>query len=261
MTERRRRIAGTRRRATVCCQPTAKEASAARYGALVVLGVLFAALVWSRFSLLGQSFFRDEAFTAVHYVDRGPHAILFGRSVPNNHVLFSLLAWITTKHGGQSEAVYRIWSVVPATAAAGVIAWWAWRRVSPFTAVMTVLLTLVAPIHFLLAPQARGYGLAFLAGAGMLVGAIQAGEDGRSRDIAVFAAFGLVGILTLPVFALAFLAQAAVLVALPALRRRTLVAVVAVGSLVFVGVCAAARRHHGGAQINSSVCVSAGTDG
>jgi hypothetical protein len=211
-----------------------QEASAARYGALVVLGVLSAALVWSRFSLLGQSFFRDEAFTAVHYVDRGPHAILFGRSVPNNHVLFSLLTWITTQHGGQSEAVYRIWSVVPATAAAGVIAWWAWRRISPFAAVMTVLLTLVAPIHLLLAPEARGYGLAFLAGAGMLVGAIRAGEEGRTRDIVTFAAFGAVGILTLPVFVLAFLAQAAVLVALPALRRRTLVAVVAAGALCLV---------------------------
>ena len=175
-------------------------------------------------------------------------------------MLFSLLAWITTKYGGQSEVVYRIWSVVPATAAAGVIAWWAWRRVSPFTAVMTVLLTLAAPIHLALAPQARGYGLAFLAGAGMLVGAMQAGEDGRSRDIAMFAAFGAVGILTLPVFVLAFLAQGAVLVALPRCGAEHWSRLSRWERCVSSSMRPSSTTF-GGTQRNSSACVSAGTGG
>jgi hypothetical protein len=199
--------------------------------ALGILGVLMTVLVWSRFSLIDESFWRDEAFTAVHYVDAGPRAIFFGASVPNNHVLFSVLAWITTEIGGRSEIVYRIWSVVPATAAVAIVAWWAWRRVSPFAAATTVLLTLASVVHLQLAPQARGYGLAFLAGAGMLVGAIRAGEGGRSRDVAVFAGFGAVGILTLPVFALVFLAQGAVLLAMSHVRRRALIAILLVGAV------------------------------
>jgi hypothetical protein len=46
----------------------------------------------------------------------------------------------------------------------------------------------------------------------------------------LFAAFGLIGIWTLPVFVLAFLAQGAVLVALPMVRRRAVVAIAGVGA-------------------------------
>jgi hypothetical protein len=63
----------------------------------------------------------------------------------------------------------------------------------------------------------------------MLIGAIRAGEGGRTRDIVMFAGFGATGIFTLPVFVLVFLAQGAVLLALPALRRRALVAMLGVG--------------------------------
>jgi hypothetical protein len=202
---------------------------------LIVLGALLAVLVWSRFSLLGVSFWRDEAYTAVHYVDEGPDEIILGRYVPNNHVLFSLLAWLTTQTGGRGEAVYRLWSVVPAIAAVVFVAWWSWRRVSRLAAVIVLLLVLVSPMHLGLAAEARGYGLGFLAGAGVLVSAIRAGELGRSRDLAFFAVFATIGVWTLPVFALLVVMQGLVLIALPAVRRRTLVAIagVAVASLTF----------------------------
>ena len=85
-------------------------------------------------------------------------------------------------------------------------------------------------------PPGAGYGLAFLAGAGMLVGAVRASDHGRGTDIAVFAGFALVGIWTLPTFALAFVAQAAVLLFFRRdLRRLILVAcgAVAAASLLF----------------------------
>jgi molybdate transport system substrate-binding protein len=202
---------------------------------LIVLGALLAVLVWSRFSLLGVSFWRDEAYTAVHYVDRGPVEITLGRYVPNNHVLFSLLAWLTTRTFGRGEAVYRLWSVVPAIAAVVFVAWWSWRRVSRLAAVLVVLLVLVSPLHLGLAAQARGYGLGFLAGAGVLISATRAGEDGRSRDLALFVVFATIGVWTLPVFALLVVMQGLVLIALPAVRQRALIAIagVAVASLAF----------------------------
>lgn len=202
---------------------------------LIVLGALLAVLVWSRFSLLGVSVWRDEAYSAIHYVDRGPDEIFFGQYVPNNHVLFSLLAWLTTRTFGRGEAVYRLWSVVPAIAAVVFVAWWSWRRVSRLAAVIVVLLVLVSPLHLGLAVEARGYGLGFLAGAGVLVSAIRAGEHGRSRDVAFFAVFATIGIWTLPVFSLLVVMQGLVLIALPAVRRLTLIAIagVAVASLAF----------------------------
>lgn len=150
-------------------------------------------------------------------------------------MLFSLLSWGTTGIVGRFEVAYRIPSVIPGLAAVAVAGWWAWRRLGHWVAVAVVVLATVSPVHVVLSPQARGYGLAFLAGAGMLVGAVRASDYGRVADIAVFAGFGLVGIWTLPTFILVFVAQAAVLLLRRDLRRPTLIAcgVVGVACLLF----------------------------
>jgi len=220
------------RKPTVARQAEASELrywSASAIAATAAAGVLVLVLVWSRTANLGVSFWLDEAYTAVHYVNRGPHGIFFGHYIPNDHVLFSLLAWATTSSVGRSEGAYRLWSVLPGLAAVGLAGWWMWRRVGPWAGVVVVALATVAPLHLELAPQARGYGLAFLAGAGMMVSAVRASDRGRPADVAVFAVLGLIGIWTLPVFALAFVSQAAVLLVRRDLRRATLVACAAVG--------------------------------
>jgi hypothetical protein len=212
------------------------RASVTERVALAVIGAVGVMLLWSRLAVLSTSFWNDEAYTALNYVNRGPRGIFFGPYNPNNHVLFSVLSWGTTGIVGRFEAAYRVPSVIPALAAVAIVAWWAWRRLGPWVAVAVVVLATVSPVHMGLSPQARGYGLAFLAGAGMLVGAIRASDHGRVTDIAVFAGFALVGIWTLPTFALAFVAQAAVLLLLRRdLRRKTLVAcgAVAAASLLF----------------------------
>ena len=204
--------------------------------ALAVIGAAGVMLLWSRLAVLSTSFWNDEAYTALNYVDRGPRGIFLGPYNPNNHVLFSVLSWGTTGIVGRFEAAYRLPSVIPALAAVAIVGWWAWRRLGPWVAVAVVVLTTMSPGHMGLSPQARGYGLAFLAGAGMLVGAVRASDHGRGTDIAVFAGFALVGIWTLPTFALAFVAQAAVLLFFRRdLRRLILVAcgAVAAASLLF----------------------------
>jgi hypothetical protein len=212
------------------------RASVTERVALAVIGAVGVMLLWSRLAVLSTSFWNDEAYTALNYVNRGPRGIFFGPYNPNNHVLFSVLSWGTTGIVGRFEAAYRVPSVIPALAAVAIVGWWAWRRLGPWVAVAVVVLATVSPVHMGLSPQARGYGLAFLAGAGMLVGAVRASDHGRVTDIAVFAGFALVGIWTLPTFALAFVAQAAVLLLLRRdLRRKTLVAcgAVAAASLLF----------------------------
>ena len=54
--------------------------------------------------------------------------------MPNNHVLYNLLSWVTTGAVGRFEASYRIWSVVPGVAAVALAAWWAWKRIGPIAA-------------------------------------------------------------------------------------------------------------------------------
>jgi hypothetical protein len=199
---------------------------------LAVMGVV---LVWTRLANIGTSFWSDEAHSAYYFAGRGPHAIFFATYVPNNHALYNLLSWMTTGVLGKSEAATRFWSVVPGIAAVAIAGAWAWRRLGMIAASTIVVLATVSPVHWALTTQARGYGLAMLAGIVMLIGAVRACDRGATRDIVVFAGAALVGIWTLPVFALPAVAQAAVLLFDARIRRRALVAVgaIAVGSLVF----------------------------
>ena len=149
---------------------------------------------------------------------------------------------MTTEIGGRGEPVYRIWSIVPATAAVALIAWWAWRRISPFASVIVVLLVMASPLHLELAPQARATGSRSSPPQDSLSSAVRAAEERVTSDVVLFAAFGLIGIWTLPVFVLAFLAQGAVLVASPKVRRRAVVAIAAVGAASLLWYRPAPRR-------------------
>ena len=216
-------------------QIVGRDRSRTRVFCLGACAVMLVVLVWSRLANLGTSFWSDEAYSAYYYAGRGPRAIFFSTYVPNNHALFNLLSWATTGFVGRFEAAYRFWSVVPGIAAVVLAASWAWRRLGPITATALVVLATVSPVHLVLTPQARGYGLAMLAAVVMLIGAVRASDHERTRDIVVFAAGALVGTWTLPVFGVAAVFQAAVLVWNPRLRRRALIAtgVVAAASLVF----------------------------
>src|SRR5262249_6074988 len=124
------------------------------------LVLLFGVLAWTRIAPLSVGFWNDEAFSATNYIDGGPRAIFFAPYVPNNHALFSLMAWITTKLFGRSEVAYRLPSVLPAIAAVVIVAGMAWRRLDPWTAVAFTALAVGSPVHLELGVQARGYGLA-----------------------------------------------------------------------------------------------------
>ncbi len=61
------------------------------YAAWITLG---AALIAPRAAALTQGLWHDEIYTIQNYVSGGPAAI-FGRYGTNDHMLFSLLSWVT----------------------------------------------------------------------------------------------------------------------------------------------------------------------
>jgi hypothetical protein len=191
-------------------------------------------LIWWLLVALDQSLWHDEAFSALVYTSHGPSEILFGDYLPNDHVLFNLLTWATTSVVGESEIAYRLWSTLPALAAVALIVWWSWRRLDPWTASVALLLAATSPLLLVLARQARGYGLAMLAGASMLVFADRLARDFERRDLAGFGVAGWVGIATLPAFAISFVGQALPFLLSGLQRIRVAIAVFAVGAAALI---------------------------
>jgi hypothetical protein len=199
-------------------------------GLLALLGVV---LVWTRLVNLAESFWHDEAFTVLYYSGAGPREILFGDATfdVNNHVAYNLLSWATAGALGEAEAIYRLWSVLPAIAAVALATWWAWRRIGVIAAIAFAALAVAAPSHLELAPQARGYGLTLLAATLMLVAADRLARDYSVRAFAGFLGAGLLGIWTVFVFAIAFVGQAVALLRFPRIRRPIIAVVGAAGIL------------------------------
>lgn len=184
------------------CRPTQVLLTATCFLALLAL------LLWSRTGGLDLGLWNDEAYSVVKYIDPGPEEIFGSQYVPNNHVLFSLLAWHAAETLGRTERVYRLWSVVPGMFAVVIACVFAWRRLGAATATAFAFLCVVSPVHLDLAPQARGYGLAFLAGAAILAGGVAATErPRRAAGWLLLASGGWLGIATLPVFVLPFVGQ------------------------------------------------------
>jgi hypothetical protein len=202
-------------------------------GMLVALACM--GLVWTRTLALEQSLWGDELFSVRAYIERGPSGI-FGRYVPNDHMLFELLEWIgTAVSGDHGAAAYRFWAVVPAIVAATLLTWWLWRRLDRWVAAIFAVLATSSPLFLDLGTEGRGYGLGFLAGAAMVIAADRFAWTHSRGSLALLALAALAGIWTLPLIVLPFLGVAGVLMAHRALRRRVLIAVALVGvaSLLF----------------------------
>ena len=197
----------------------------------VVISLAAVLLLWSRLLPLTHGLWNDEAYSALVYIRPGPSAI-FGQYIANDHMLFELLAWATTNLTGDfGEPALRFWSVVPGLAAGVVTTWWLWRRLGPWVAAIFAVLAAAAPLYFELSIQARGYGLAYLAAAGMLITADSVMWRQSRRVLLLFAVSATVGIWTLPVFVVGFLSLAGLLAARESLRRDVAWVVIGVGAV------------------------------
>jgi hypothetical protein len=167
--------------------------------------VVAGALVWSRYSKLGHGLWHDEIFTVEHYVDGGPNTIFFGDYLPNNHMLFNLLAWLA-QLVSPTEAALRLPSVVPFIAGAALVTAWLDAQVGRVEAVVYLGIVTASPLLLDLSAQARGYGLTFLAMSVLVVAGAESLRDGARWKLVAFCVAGVAGTWTLPIFGVAFAA-------------------------------------------------------
>jgi hypothetical protein len=208
----------------------------ARWVIGAVAGLIGIVAVWTRLVGIDQSMWNDELYSVLRYIQPGPSGIWFGHYVPNDHVLFELLTWATVHLAGTTgDAGYRFWGVVPALAALAVMTVWLWRRQGRWVGLALGRGGAGAPVALQYGVQARGYGLCFLAGALLTIGAVALADWGTLRAQALFIAAALLGIWTIPVFVLDVVGMALPIATLVDRRRRLAIAlgVIAVLTLVF----------------------------
>lgn len=228
--------------------------------------ILGSILCWTRLTGLNRSYWHDEIVTVADYVRAGPREILAGPYIPNNHELFSLLAWATSSVVGESEIAVRLWSVVPFILGVILVTAWLHIRMDPLSGLLFVFFATLSPLLLDLSRQARGYGLAFLAMSVLIVAALEADRSKRDWTIVAFCVAGLVGTWTLPNFGVAFVATGAALLTDPRLRRRAAVGLGA--SIVAIGACYSphfddlleSSRQDYGVRIDTSGVVTAPID-
>ena len=193
-------------------QEAGKDASTwtvARVVLTVSYAALAAALLATRLLGLGHSLWLDEAHFVEHFVRAGPQQILTGGAL--SHQFYGVLDWLTASVIGESYVAFRLWSVIPFILGVALVTVWLHKRHDPIAGVLFLFLATVSPLLLDITRQARGYGLAFLAMAVVIVAALEARRSGRASAVVPLCAAGIVGAWTLPQVGIAFLATLAVL--------------------------------------------------
>ena len=211
----------------------ARAATAAAYSALAVV------LVATRTIGLDHSFWTDEIIAVEDFIRAGPGTILSGPDL--SHEFYGIVAWATVEVIGESEIALRLWSVVPFVAGAALVTAWLHIRMGSFSGIVFLFLATVSPLLLDITRQARGYGIAFLAMAVIVVAALEAHRTGRTAYLVTFCTGGLLGTTTLPQFGIAFTAMGLALLLVRTLRWRAGIGVV----LTLLGVAAWYAPHLG----------------
>ena len=147
---------------------------------IAICSVMGLVLVWSRLANLGTSFWSDEAYSAYYYVEsRAARHLLRHLRAQQPRALQPVELGHHRRASAGSRRRTGSGASCPALAAVALAAWWAWKRLGPIAATLVVVLATVSPVHLVLTPQARGYGLAMFAGVVMLIGAVRASDSER----------------------------------------------------------------------------------
>jgi mannosyltransferase len=200
--------------------------------ALIGLIALAAAL---RFWRIGdQSFWLDEVFTAKLAGDDLPGLLDGVTETESTPHLYYVLAWIWARVFGEGEAALRSLSAVFGIATVPVAYLAARELFRPAVALVAAALVAVNPWFVWYSQEARAYALLMLLATASLLFFVRALRTREPRDLARWALFSSLALLT-HYFA-AFLVGAEAIWLLWVLRRR---AAVAVGALAAVGVALA----------------------
>ena len=230
--------------------------NAARVVGAATYVVLVAALVLSRLTHLGKSFWEDEIYFVAGYVREGLGEILIGPGL--SHQLYGVLTWATAEVVGESELAFRLWSAVPFVVGVLVVTAWLRARLNATAGLLYLFLATVSPLLLDLSRQARGYGLAFLAMSVMVVAALEADRTGRTRAVAVMSVAGVLGTWTLPQLGIAFLAAGVVLLADRRTRKATAVGLLSSVVAIVAWYAPHLSQIHSSSQVDNGVQISTG---
>src|SRR5436190_18010599 len=172
--------------------------------------LLGAALLAPRIAVLHQGLWHDEIYTVQQYVSGRPAAI-FGHYDANDHMLFSVLAWLTVRVPGGPDVAYRLWGIVPFLAAVATTALWLRARANLASALVFTTLAASSARLLELTSEARGYGLAYFAMSILVIACYEARATGRRAWLTVLCVAGVAGVWTIPTFVLPAVGAAAAL--------------------------------------------------
>jgi hypothetical protein len=155
--------------------------------------------VISRLADLFQPMRYDESVTWAYFVGRSWHTVVSSYQFPNNHVLFSLLAKLTS-----SLAPFEPWALRLPAFVAGVaivpLTWAVGRRVaSPAVGLIGAALAAGSTSLILYATNARGYSLVVALFLVMLLVADHVRVSPTTRGFALYALLGALGLYAIPV--------------------------------------------------------------
>jgi hypothetical protein len=214
--------------------------SAPRIGERRAVGLITAVAVISRLANLWQPMRYDESITWAYFVGRSWRTVVSSYQFPNNHVLFSLLAKATS-----SLAPFQPWALRLPAFLAGVaivpLTWAVGRRVaSPAVGLIGAALAAGSTSLILYATNARGYSLVVALFLVLLLLAERLRVAPTTRDFAVYALLGALGLYAIPVmlYPLGIVATWLLLAAVRttgALRRRLVVGTVSASAAAGVG--------------------------
>ncbi|MGB5951692.1 MAG: hypothetical protein WBG57_04145, partial [Ornithinimicrobium sp.] len=129
-------------------------------GLVVAFAVAALALV-VRLPFIGHALWHDEAATVIQYVQGGWTAP-WTDVTENDHLLLSVLARLQSPFLGTSPWAMRLWSIVPAVVACGLLTAVTSRVHSRFAGVVAGGVLALTPLVVDITAHARGYGLVLL---------------------------------------------------------------------------------------------------
>jgi hypothetical protein len=190
---------------------------------LICLAVIFLMAVAIRLYFLTQPMGYDESITVARFSSRPLLDIVSDYSIPNNHILHTILVHLSSRVLGIVPVVVRLPAFLAGLTIVPVSFWLTRRLFDDYTALLTAGLTAVAPALVEYSAQARGYTLLtvfFLIG---FVMATYLREQSSLAGWVIFAIAFILGFYTIPTMLYAFGVVALWLpLAAPKQRRKSL---------------------------------------
>ena len=199
------------------------------------LGIMFLIAIGIRLFFLTQPMGYDESITVVRFSSHTLIDVLSDYSDPNNHVLHTILVYLSSRLFGVVPAVVRLPAFLAGLMIVPVSFWLMRRLFDDYTALLTAGLTAVAPAMVEYSAQARGYTLLTLLFLIAFVIATYLREQSSITGWALFIITFTLGFYTIPIMLYSFgIVVFWLLLAATQQRRKTLFLELTLSSVTIV---------------------------